>query len=674
MLVSRAIGRRHIAGIALLALLGSVALALVSPQRAEAISVDATDADFNFDYNSGGNGRLISGGSPTAHGAVVLFDSVVTIDGTAIDAVVTTELSGATISVYDSPGSASSNLPFFQVNTSVTAPNGFTAFTFEFVEHGSYTGPGTGIPVVLHNVSVTSIDIDYGTAGQQFQDFVGYQSYTINDPSDLDVIDQGGGVTRFQAKATANMSNRPNDAVQVTFDSVSTFVAKFGNTAADNTNYFGIAFKRLDQLTYGGGDPVNPAAPVDNPSNQPPTSTDTIRYVVSGTPSTLQVFDFGSYADPDNNPLASVTITGLPTSGSLQVLDGGTWRAVTAGESFPVADIESGRLRYTGTAADDFFFTVNDGLVDSNAIYTTTLLLAQQPQVITFDNPGTKRLVDGSFPSGATSDSGLPVTLESLTPGVCTVSGLNITPVVATGQCTIVATQPGDPDYFTADPVKQTFPISDKDPQVITSPNPGRQLFDGTPVVVGLTPTSDSGLPVTVGTDTPSVCTVSGTDVTILGTGTCTLRHTQPGDNDYAPAPVVSYSFPVVTAYRLTYVDGGADGGTVPAVQVDNGGVLVSGNTGTLTRAGYTFGGWTIGSTTYAGGAAYNLTADATATAIWTAVPAGGPGGGPGGGSGGGSGGGQLAETGFTAGSVGLVGLGLIALGAVVLTARRRLS
>jgi len=668
-LVSRAVGRRHIAAIAVLALLGSVALAFGSPKRAEAFSVDATDAEFNFDYGSGGNGHLMSGGAPTANGAVVLFDSVVTIDGNAIDAVVTTTLSNATIGNYDNPGTASGNKPFFQVDTGITAAGGFTAFTFEFVEHGSYTGPDTGIPVVLHNVVVTSIDIDYGTRGQQFQDFVGYQNYTINDPSALSVIDLGGGVTRFQATATANMSNRPNDAVQVTFDSVSTFVAKFGNTSDDPTNYFGIAFKRLDQLTYGDGTP-NPAPPVENPSNQPPTSTDSTRYVVSGTPSTLQVFDFGSYADPDNNPLVSVTIAGLPTSGSLQVLDGGTWRAVTVGDSFSVDDIESGRLRYTGTVADEFFFTVNDGLVDSNATYTTSLLLAQKPQVITFDNPGTKRLVDGSFPSGATSDSGLPVTLESLTPGVCTVSGLNITPVVASGQCTIVATQPGDPDYFTADPVKQTFPISDKLPQLITSPNPGRQLFDGTPTVITLTPSSDSGLPVTVGTDTPSVCTVSGNDVTILGTGTCTLRNTQLGDNDYAPAPVVSFSFPVLTAYTLTYDDGGADGGTVPANQVGNGGIIVAGNTGTLTRAGYTFGGWTISSTTYPGGSAYNLVSDVTATAIWTAVPTGGPGGGPGGGSGGG----LLAETGFTAGNLGLVGLSFIAVGVVMLTARRRLS
>lgn len=166
----------RLAAVTVAATLVAAVVVWSSAPRAEAFSVDAAGADFTFRYNggSGGNGTLISGADPATSGAVVLYDTVTTIDGVAVDAVVTTTLLNASISNYDSIGSASGNADYFQVDNSVSSAGGFTSFQFSFYEHGSYTGVGTGIPVILLNVAVTSIDID--APGQQFQDFVGYQT------------------------------------------------------------------------------------------------------------------------------------------------------------------------------------------------------------------------------------------------------------------------------------------------------------------------------------------------------------------------------------------------------------------------------------------------------------------------------------------------------------------
>jgi hypothetical protein len=56
---------------------------------------------------------------------------------------------------------------------------------------------------------------------------------------------------------------------------------------------------------------------------------------------------------------------------------------------------------------------------------------------------------------------------------------------------------------------------------------------------------ASSGLPVSFSSDTTSVCTVSGTQVTIVAAGACTIRASQAGNGSYAPAPDVTQTFTV---------------------------------------------------------------------------------------------------------------------------------
>jgi MYXO-CTERM domain-containing protein len=58
--------------------------------------------------------------------------------------------------------------------------------------------------------------------------------------------------------------------------------------------------------------------------------------------------------------------------------------------------------------------------------------------------------------------------------------------------------------------------------------------------------TASSCLAVTLLSQTPAVCTVSGLNVSAITVGTCTLRAEQPGDSAYAAATPVTRSFAVL--------------------------------------------------------------------------------------------------------------------------------
>ncbi|MGA2116984.1 MAG: choice-of-anchor Q domain-containing protein [Bryobacteraceae bacterium] len=80
-------------------------------------------------------------------------------------------------------------------------------------------------------------------------------------------------------------------------------------------------------------------------------------------------------------------------------------------------------------------------------------------------------------------------------------------------------------------------------PQSITF-NPIPTQVVGSPLT--LTATASSTLPVSYSSSTQTVCTVSGSAVTLLSPGTCTITASQLGNASYAPATSVLQSFSVV--------------------------------------------------------------------------------------------------------------------------------
>ena len=102
-------------------------------------------------------------------------------------------------------------------------------------------------------------------------------------------------------------------------------------------------------------------------------------------------------------------------------------------------------------------------------------------QSITF-GPAPRIIVGGSGTVSATASSGLPVTLTSTTPAVCTISGKTVTGVAA-GQCMIAANQAGDAVYAAAPQVQMTFTVSQ--PSKVTCVDGRSWWVSNVPVVDG---------------------------------------------------------------------------------------------------------------------------------------------------------------------------------------------
>jgi uncharacterized repeat protein (TIGR01451 family) len=85
--------------------------------------------------------------------------------------------------------------------------------------------------------------------------------------------------------------------------------------------------------------------------------------------------------------------------------------------------------------------------------------VAQLSQTITFGTLWNQAVGAAPFTVNATASSGLPVSFNSQTTAVCTVSGANVT-LRSVGTCTIQATQAGDANYLAAAPVSRNFPVT----------------------------------------------------------------------------------------------------------------------------------------------------------------------------------------------------------------------
>lgn len=174
-------------------------------------------------------------------------------------------------------------------------------------------------------------------------------------------------------------------------------------------------------------------------------------------------------------------------------------------------------------------------------------------QYIAFAPLPARSFGEAPFVITATASSGLSIIITSATTSVCTLAGNTVTLVTA-GLCTLVATQPGN-DRYLVQSVTQSFTV-DKGPQTIVFETVVDQsLAVGVTTVIA---TASSGLPVTLISTTPTVCTVEGPAdmpggqlVRLLSSGICDLTASQSGNDNYLAAPAVVQSFAVGTTLYL---------------------------------------------------------------------------------------------------------------------------
>ena len=181
-----------------------------------------------------------------------------------------------------------------------------------------------------------------------------------------------------------------------------------------------------------------------------------------------------------------------------------------------------------------------------------SVVVAQSANTITFP-----ALSDTSFTAAppspsATASSGLAVSYTSATTGVCTVTSGGAISFVSGGTCTITASQAGNSNYAAATPVDRSFAVLPGVNTITFAALPNRALGSGN---FTLSASASSGLTVAFSSGTTGVCMVSGTTVSLLTVGTCTINANQSGNGSYQAAAQTSQSFQVtkaVTTVALT--------------------------------------------------------------------------------------------------------------------------
>ncbi|HEV2980383.1 MAG TPA: PKD domain-containing protein [Solirubrobacteraceae bacterium] len=199
-------------------------------------------------------------------------------------------------------------------------------------------------------------------------------------------------------------------------------------------------------------------------------------------------------------------------------------------------------------------------------------LVVKKAQTITFTStaPETAVVEGPSYAVSATATSGLAVEFSSATPEHCSVSGSTVKPTGA-GTCTIDANQAGDGEWAPAKQVVQSFAVTQlAQTLTFTSTAPAKAAVGGP----GYTVTAQggaSGEPVELAIDgaSASVCSLSGTtsgsNVSFIGSGTCTIDANQKGSANYKAAPQAQQSIAVKRAQAISFTNGKPENAAVGA-------------------------------------------------------------------------------------------------------------
>jgi hypothetical protein len=181
---------------------------------------------------------------------------------------------------------------------------------------------------------------------------------------------------------------------------------------------------------------------------------------------------------------------------------------------------------------------------------------ANPTNVITFPQPIDTALTAGPLTLSATATSNLVVSYTSNTTVVCTVAGSSVT-LVSVGTCSITANQPGNATFATATALTKAFNVL-KSTQTITFPQPTDTTLTSGPVA--LTATATSGLVVGYTSNSTAVCSVSGSSVTLLALGTCSITANQSGNGSFLAATPVTRTFAVSQAAQAPVTFAVSDG------------------------------------------------------------------------------------------------------------------
>lgn len=463
-------------------------------------------------------GNRLSGSIPSLSGLTALRQFTVNAN----------QLTGSIPSLSGLTALVDFNVRNNQLTGSIPPLSGLTALSTFRVQNNQLTGPVPAPPASLTianlctNSLVSSgdptIDNAWTTVAGNWLACQTINAQTIGTISFTPTTLAAGGTTTASATATS--------ALAVTFSSTTSNICTVsGNTVTGvAAGTCTIAADQAGNVSYSAAAQVTQSIQV----TPPPLLGQSIG-TISFSPSALTVGGTSTASAVASSGLAA---TFTSTTPNICTVSGSTVTAVAAGTCTIAAD-QAGSGTYSAAAEV------------TASIQVTVPILTQTIGTISF-SPATLT-VGGTSTVSATATSGLAVTFSSTTPGICFVSGSTVTGIAA-GSCTIAANQAGNGSYSAATQVTQSVPV--KSPSLLGQ-TIGTISFLPAALTVGGTTTvlasANSSYAVTFSSATPGVCAVSGSTVTGIAAGTCTVAANQAGDGTYSAALQVTQSIQVAT-------------------------------------------------------------------------------------------------------------------------------
>ena len=257
------------------------------------------------------------------------------------------------------------------------------------------------------------------------------------------------------------------------------------------------------------------------------TSGSWTKTLVSGSGAGPYVFTLANSSAIDGTVTATIDASGVVDSNS-NVGAGTSANTTTIDNTAPTASTATTITPSGGSVTANSLNATNN-----NVTFTGTIVAGQA-------TGGTAEFYIGTTLIGTDSVIALGDTTVTYTPG--TASNAALKAAIASGGAVTIVLKDAVGNSSTSSAT--TLTVDYRLNQAISGLNAiSTQTFSTT--AIPLTLSASSGLGVTLSTSTPAVCSVSGSTIAMLASGTCTVSADQPGNSSYFAAPTVTQSFTI---------------------------------------------------------------------------------------------------------------------------------
>jgi outer membrane protein OmpA-like peptidoglycan-associated protein/predicted RNA-binding protein with TRAM domain len=386
---------------------------------------------------------------------------------------------------------------------------------------------GTATATAVNGVATFSNLGLAGTIGTAYE--ISYTSGSLTQASQIITVTQASQTIAFGTLAGKTYGDVPftvsatsSAGLTVTFASTTTGVC----TVAGSTVTIVTAGTCTIRASQSGDASTGAAADVDQ-SFAIAQATQTVTFgALTGM----------TYGDPvftlSATSTSGLTVAFASTTSGVCTVAGSTVTIVTAG-TCTIRASQAGDTNYSAASSVDQSFAIAQ---------------AAQAGVFLTSTTGTYGSTVALTSSGGSGTGAVTYAVTSAGTAGCSISSTTLSATGA-GTCTVTVTKASDTNYLARSSTATTVTIGQA-AQSITFASLSNATY-GDPTF-GLGATASSGLAVTYASADLTICSVSGSTVSIVGSGTCTITASQAGNANYSAATAVPRSFTIDQAAQAT--------------------------------------------------------------------------------------------------------------------------